>query len=233
MVSLDPLSDEGSIPSASTNLETLKGGHAAALRRSKLDDLPRSADAGPVSPPTAHFSVRRAMWSSLDLPGLECVWFEGRSATGTILRADERGSPYRVSYRFTWKGGFQPTQARIEVAQESEARALELAHDRAWRDSQGELTSFEGCRDVDLWPTPLTNSLTIRRLDLAIDERAEVDVLWIEAPMLRLERVRQVYTRVDEHGYRFQSPASGFEAVLQCDEDGLVIEYPGLFRRER
>ena len=175
------------------------------------------------------------MWSSLDLPGqgLECVWFENRSASGTILRSDERGSPYRVSYRFTWDGGFHPTQARIEVVQESGARALELDHGRTWRDSQGELASFEGCGDLDLWPTPLTNTLTIRRLDLAMHESREVDVLWIEAPMLRLERVRQVYTRVDEHGYRFESPASGFEAVLQCDEDGLVIVYPGLFRRER
>jgi hypothetical protein len=31
--------------------------------------------------------------------------------------------------------------------------------------------------------------------------------------------------------FRFESPAFDFTADLTVDEDGLVIDYPGLFRR--
>lgn len=31
--------------------------------------------------------------------------------------------------------------------------------------------------------------------------------------------------------YRYESVLSGFNAKLQLDADGLVVEYPGIFRR--
>ena len=47
-----------------------------------------------------------------------------------------------------------------------------------------------------------------------------------------LSTTRQRYTRLHHPGaYRFESIASGFEAELAVDAQGLVVDYPGLFRR--
>lgn len=182
----------------------------------------------------SRFSARSAIWSSVDLHGmgLEYAWFQDQSASGTILRTDERGSPFLVSYRFAWDERFALTEASIETAQGSERRRMELRYEQGWRDPKGELEGFAGCRDLDLWPTPLTNTFAIRRLNPAARQRQQIDVLWIEAPTLRFRREQQLYTRLDERRYRFESPASAFQAEIEVDPDGLVTLYPGLFRRE-
>jgi uncharacterized protein len=102
----------------------------------------------------------------------------------------------------------------------------------AWRSSEGEaLDLIAGCIDVDISATPFTNTLPIRRLKLAAGEQASVDVVYIAAPSLDLRREIQAYTcLVPGQRYRFES-RDGFEAVLEVDEHGLVLDYPGLFRR--
>jgi hypothetical protein len=42
---------------------------------------------------------------------------------------------------------------------------------------------------------------------------------------------RQAYTCLDRGAYRFENLESGFMAELQVDDYGLVVEYPGLFKR--
>jgi hypothetical protein len=42
----------------------------------------------------------------------------------------------------------------------------------------------------------------------------------------------QAYTRLADQRYRYESlDGSGFSAELAVDADGLVLDYPGLFRR--
>ena len=55
---------------------------------------------------------------------------------------------------------------------------------------------------------------------------------WIAAPVLTVQAVPQAYTRLEARLYRFESlDSSGFEAALPVDEDDLVLDYPGVFRR--
>ena len=42
----------------------------------------------------------------------------------------------------------------------------------------------------------------------------------------------QRYTRLAERTYRFESLGGGFVRDIEVDEHGLVVTYPGLFRRE-
>ncbi len=42
---------------------------------------------------------------------------------------------------------------------------------------------------------------------------------------------RQRYTKLDERLFRFETADGGFSADLPLDEDGLVIDYPTLFKR--
>jgi hypothetical protein len=80
--------------------------------------------------------------------------------------------------------------------------------------------------------TPFTNSFPIRRAPLAIGEWRQFQMAWIHAPDLTVHPQAQAYTRLAERRYRFENlDGSGFRAELPVDEDGIVLDYPDLFRR--
>ena len=94
------------------------------------------------------------------------------------------------------------------------------------------LSELEGCLDIDLWPSPFTNTFPIRRLQLADGDRRELAVVYLEAPKLMPVRMRQGYTRIDATHYLYENlEGTDFQALLSVDAEGLVIDYPTLFRR--
>ena len=55
---------------------------------------------------------------------------------------------------------------------------------------------------------------------------------WVSAPDLTVRPQPQAYTRLADRLYLFENlDGSGFTARLPVDEDGIVLDYPGLFRR--
>ncbi|MEA3167022.1 MAG: uncharacterized protein QOJ26_1906, partial [Thermoplasmata archaeon] len=54
---------------------------------------------------------------------------------------------------------------------------------------------------------------------------------YVDLPSLAVKPDLQRYTRLSERRYLFESPASGFARDIDVDDDGLVVTYPGLFRR--
>ena len=57
---------------------------------------------------------------------------------------------------------------------------------------------------------------------------------WISAPGLTVHSQAQAYTRLGDRLYLFENlDGSGFRAELPVDEDGIVLDYPNLFRRVR
>lgn len=88
--------------------------------------------------------------------------------------------------------------------------------------------------DVDIQATPLTNTLPIRRLDPKDGESVDIRLAYIRIPDLTVAPADQRYTALRSGSlYRFESLESGFTADLPVDEDGFVLDYPGLFRRLR
>ena len=97
---------------------------------------------------------------------------------------------------------------------------------------------LKGCLDVDISATPFTNTLPIRRLALQPGSSATLSMVYIAVPRMQVEVTQQRYTclEVAPSGgrYRFESLRNGvssFTAELPVDRDGLVVDYPGLFRR--
>lgn len=177
-----------------------------------------------------------AMWAPWDGTGLEhlrlTVDGDGSRADGLILALDEAARPYRLRYEVRCDGGWRVREARVRVSG-SEQRGLHLVADGAghWRDGTGApLPALDGCLDLDLTATPFTNTLPIRRLGFGLGESAEITVAWIDAPSLRITPDRQRYTRLAA-GYRFEQVDGDFAADLLVNGDGLVRDYPGLFRR--
>ena len=82
---------------------------------------------------------------------------------------------------------------------------------------------LDGCEDVDVRVTPATNTLPIRRLELAMHQAVEVRAAWVGLPDLQVASLEQIYERVDERRYRYRS--GDFAADLVVDDAGLVLRY--------
>jgi hypothetical protein len=122
----------------------------------------------------------------------------------------------------------------VFLADAASGRTLELtATGRGhWATGDGRgLPELRGAIDVDISATPFTNTLPIRRLELALGESAEILTAFVVVPELRIMPDPQRYTRIGPRTYRFESLDTDFTRDITVDDEGLVLEYPGLFSR--
>ncbi|MGH3042409.1 MAG: putative glycolipid-binding domain-containing protein [Gaiellaceae bacterium] len=150
----------------------------------------------------------------------------GWRVAGTALLAAE-GAPVEIRYAVEVSRAWVTEDAEVvvsfpggEVRKPFEVGGLWSGKERP--------PEFRDCQDVDLGFTPATNTLPIRRLALDVGEEADVSVTWLRWPELRIERAEQHYARVAKDRYRFSS--GDFSAELVVDEQGLVVDYEGLWR---
>jgi hypothetical protein len=182
--------------------------------------------------------LRTICWQPLWNPdhpgeGLEHLLLSEGSADSVLLAIDEDG-PFRLQYRLTWDDEWRLHTAELTVASAQGDRTLRLETDGLgrWQGDGRSLDALEGCLDIDIWPTPFTNTFPVRRVQMALGERREFRVAWVDAPSLSVEPKAQAYTRVARDRYLFESlDGDDFRTELLVDEDGIVIDYPGLFRR--
>ena len=79
---------------------------------------------------------------------------------------------------------------------------------------------------------PFTNTLPIRRLGLAQGQTADIRAVYVELPALTVSVDPQRYTCLKPGQlYRYESLDSEFARDIDVDADGLVVTYPGLFKR--
>ena len=161
-------------------------------------------------------------------------------ATEDGLRLDghstgfEEGAAWGVRYEIAIGADWATRSARIVVrsAAGESGVALEADGSGSWLVDGAPAPELEGCLDVDLEASGLTNLLPVGRLGLAVGERAEAPAAWVRVPEPRVERVEQSYERLpDEDGrsrYDYRSPAFDFAAVITYDPDGVVHDYPGI-----
>jgi len=178
------------------------------------------------------------VWQALQWPSIEHVRLEssddgsaanGWTAAGTMVAVLD-GRPACVSYR-------------ISVARDGTTRALDIhesvggASLSVHGDGRGQWWSadgvprpgLDGCIDVDISTTPLTNTLPVRRLALAVGDSAEITVGYVDVPSMSALSATQRYTRLDKSTYRYAS--GSFAANVSVDSDGVVTTYDGLWSR--
>jgi hypothetical protein len=186
---------------------------------------------------------RQVMWSPWTGPGLEHLRLfqeqENIVADGLILGVKEQ-KPFRVRYEIRCD-----LQWRVRAIQlgllDGSSHFLHFLTDGAgnWATESGKaLPLLKGCLDVDISATPFTNTLPIRRLALQPGSSATLSMVYFRVPQTHVEVMQQRYTclEIDASGgrYRYESLVDGvsrFTAELPVDQDGLVLDYPGLFRR--
>jgi hypothetical protein len=96
-----------------------------------------------------------------------------------------------------------------------------------WYVNDEEIKEVEGCVDIDLNFSPITNLLPLQRLELKPGESEGVSAAWLRFPTFKLERLDQTYTRIDESTVKYESRDGEFSRTLKVNAAGLVLEYPG------
>jgi hypothetical protein len=183
---------------------------------------------------------REVMWTAWDGPGLEHLRLgmhdDGIVADGIVIGVTE-GRLFRVAYEVRCDAGWRVRAVHVGVPG-PEPPEVDLLSDGEgnWTTADGQAVSeMHGCLDVDISVTPFTNSLPIRRLGLEPTEFAEISVAYIQGTRLQASPELQRYTCLKKGNqgglYNFLSLDGGFAANLPVDADGLVLDYPGLFRR--
>jgi hypothetical protein len=183
---------------------------------------------------------QEVMWSAWDAPGLEhlrlAMHNDGVVADGIVLGLTE-GRPFRVAYEVRCDVGWRVRTVRVGVPG-SEQPGVNVRSDGEgnWTTLDGRaVPELQGCVDADISVTPFTNTLPIQRLGLVPEETAELYVAYVECTEMQVWPEPQRYTCLEKRArgalYRFRSLDGGFTADLPVDADGLVVDYPGLFRR--
>ena len=183
------------------------------------------------------------MWSPWRGPGLEHLHLlqnnDRIAADGLIIGVKEQAA-FRMRYQISCDSRWRLRSLHVSLLSDlSQVLHLSTDGNGSWTDETGKaISSLDGCRDVDISATPFTNTLPIRRLSLQPGESSVLAVAYITVPQLQVTPEKQRYTCLEAAPgrglYRYESiehGASVFTAELPVDGNGLVLDYPGLFRR--
>ncbi|GAA4895386.1 putative glycolipid-binding domain-containing protein [Streptomonospora salina] len=175
-------------------------------------------------------------WSRVDVSAGLGVGTLFAEPGGFRLEAGETvaGDRGRFSTRVTVHAdlAWSSRSARVEVLSAAGASTVVLERrSGGWSVDGSRVPELDGCLDVDVAATPLTNTLPIRRLGLGPGEYRDVWAVWVDVPSLRVRRLGQRYTRLypaqGRERYEYRDGADG-AFVLSVDRDGLVVDYEGL-----
>jgi hypothetical protein len=174
--------------------------------------------------------------------GFEVVFLGNRNGGWLIqgcTTAVEGGTAWAVEYAIVLNSAGATSSAQIggrSAAGSSSAR-LEADGVGHWLVNGTEAPQLDGCLDVDLESSAMTNALPARRLGLAVGARAAVPAAYVRAAGLAVDRLEQSYLRVPDQAthqcYDYTAPAFDFECRLIYDQSGLVLDYPGIAVRAR
>ena len=180
-----------------------------------------------------------AMWVGIDQRTFEYVRLQADDkvviADGWIIHLDEKS--YRIHYRIECDSRWRVRKLKMtQLGEHANKLVLHADGSGHWTDDQGKpVVTLTGCIDVDIYQSPFTNTLAIRRLTLKPEQAETIQAAFVTLPDLNGIPVPQRYTlrSMDQNGalYHYEGLDSGFQTDLPVDPDGLVIDYPGIANR--
>ena len=179
-----------------------------------------------------------AAWAHQDArTGFEVVCFQpvdhGHVVTGCTT-AVEDGQAWIVEYTVRVDADWRTRGAEVRGRSGAGALSLALRTDGEghWQVNGVPAPDLDGCLDVDLESSAMTNSLPVHRLALEPGETAAAPAAYVRAANLNVERLEQTYARTHDDGplqrYDYAAPAFDFSCRLVYDARGLVLAYPGI-----
>ena len=169
--------------------------------------------------------------------GFEVAYFDSLGQGCRIAgwtTAIEDGTTWAVEYIIDLDGTGATRSAGIRGRSAAGFTSTLLEKDGAgrWVVDGVPASHLDGCLDVDLESSALTNALPVRRMGLAPGARAAAPAAYVRAVGLGVERLEQTYLRVEDEAahqrYDYAAPAFDFACRLTYDRSGLVLDYPGI-----
>jgi hypothetical protein len=180
-------------------------------------------------------SKNTVVWEGLEWKSMECMnWKEEDKEpviTGHITGLTDN-TPFGIHYMIELDTKWQ-TQHFLISDLNNPDNVIELYSDGKgkWFDRDEVVSPLDGCIDIDITLTPFTNTLPLRRLNLAEGKRTLIEVVYIQLPEFTFEKCQQYYTNLGNNRYLFEHVSTDFKAELQVDKNFMVMDYPGLFKR--
>jgi uncharacterized protein len=169
--------------------------------------------------------------------GFEVVYFDAHREVCRIegwTTAIEDGATWAVEYAIEVDAAWATRGARIRGRSAGGSCSTLLEADGAghWLIDGEPAPHLDGCLDVDLEASAMTNALPVRRMGLPVAAAAAAPAAYVRAVGLAVERLEQTYVRTTDEStgqrYDYTAPAFDFEARLVYDPAGLVLDYPGI-----
>jgi len=169
--------------------------------------------------------------------GFEVVYFGARGDGCQIegwTTAIEDGATWAVEYIIEADAAWATRRARIRGRSAAGSCSALLEADGAghWLVGGEPAPYLDGCLDVDLEASAMTNALPVRRMALAVAAAAAAPAAYVRAVGLAVERLEQTYARAADEAtgqrYDYAAPAFDFRCRLAYDQSGLVLDYPGI-----
>ncbi|XSG81827.1 MAG: putative glycolipid-binding domain-containing protein [Methyloligella sp. ZOD6] len=184
--------------------------------------------------PADRATSRTAVWNRLDAPGMDACRFasgpEGWKIEGTSL-FKTAGTACMLRYEVSCGKDWSSRAVSVDgwIGEESFSLRMARSGPSGWRVNGRSADHISALEDVDLGFTPATNTPAIRRLDLPLGEDVETVAAWLDTADWTVKPLRQIYRRKSETVLAYASPMHGYEAELEIDRFGVVVEYPGLW----
>ncbi|MEV1131347.1 putative glycolipid-binding domain-containing protein [Agromyces sp. NPDC049794] len=179
-------------------------------------------------------------WRRNDVPGLErlvvTVSPDEIVAESTVVCLEDGG--FRLDHRWRLTRDWRARSLEVERWGAADHRRLVVERSGdGWRSGwlvDGEpRPNLDGAEEPDLSVTPFCNTFPIRRTPTTPGDSLTLDTCHVDAATMTVQRSRQRYERLRPNRVRYVDlgVASGFEADLEVDDDGLVLRYEHLFER--
>ena len=182
-----------------------------------------------------------AAWRHRDArDGFEVVFFDDRVDRIHFdghAAAVEEGEPFAVRYAIELDRAWRTRSAQVTGQSSSGTHSVHLEGDGrgTWRVDGRPAPQLDGCLDVDLESSSLTNAFPMNRLGLEPAGTADAPAAYVRALDLAVERLEQRYVRIDDgtgpQRYDYTAPVFDFRCELVYDAAGLVLDYPGIASR--
>ncbi len=179
--------------------------------------------------------MQSVLWSRVDGNGME--YCEVNTKPFTTLRgqvvAQLNGNPISVFYSVECEDNGATHFVELTLRSNGQQNNLSLIRTMkdGWLCNGYELEDFRGVKDIELGITPSTNMLPINRFHLSPGDSVNFTAVWIRFPDLTLAPLEQKYTCINSKTYLYQSIGSGYEAKIDVDHDGIVINYEHEWKR--
>ena len=146
--------------------------------------------------------------------------------------ATENGEPWVVSYVIGLDPSWRTRTARITRRSRGLAATTLIAADGngTWWVDGVETPLLQGCLDLDLESSAMTNAFPAHRLDLNDDRVTSVPAAYVRAVGPVVDRWSRP-TRASARTPTYAAPEFHFACRLVYDEHGLVLDYPGIATR--